>query len=390
MSPAPRISGDWLSDPATQAVLGMLTRAGYHALCVGGCVRNALLGVPVADVDIATNALPQTVSDLAEIAGLRAVPTGIAHGTVTVVAGGRGYEVTTFRRDVETDGRRARIAFSTDLHQDAARRDFTMNALYARADGALLDPIGGLEDLRARRVRFVGQPEARITEDYLRILRFFRFVAQYGDPAQGLDAEALAACAAHSAMLETLSRERIGAELRKLLAAPDPAPAVAAMAASGVLGHILPGASAQALAVLVHLESSEPGPWLRRLAVLGGEDAADRLRLSRAESRDLSHIRDYIARNDAPAALGYRLKPALAADVVLARAALMQSPPPPDWQAQVARGAKARFPLKPADLMPALAGPALGAALARAESHWLENGFAPDREALIEHALRPR
>ncbi|MFN3953922.1 MAG: CCA tRNA nucleotidyltransferase [Pararhodobacter sp.] len=377
-----RIGGDWLKDPATQAVLGMLTQAGYHALCVGGCVRNALLGVPVADIDIATNALPRTVSDLAEMAGLRPVPTGIAHGTVTVVAQGRGFEVTTFRQDVEAFGRHARIAFSTDLHHDAARRDFTMNALYARADGTLLDPIGGLDDLRARRVRFVGTAAARIREDYLRVLRFFRFYAQYGDPAQGLDPEALAACAEHSAMLETLSRERIGAEMRKLLAAPDPAPAVSAMAASGVLAAVLPGASAQALPILVHLEGDKPGPWLRRLAVLGTEDTPERLRLSRAETRDFSLVRDYIARPDRPAALGYRLKPGLAADVVLARAALFQTEPPADWQAQIKRGAGAQFPLRPADLMPTLAGPKLGDALARAEAHWIANDFAPDRAAL--------
>ncbi|MCB1361336.1 MAG: CCA tRNA nucleotidyltransferase, partial [Rhodobacteraceae bacterium] len=148
-----KISGAWLENPGTQAVLAMLTGAGHHALVVGGCVRNALLGVPVTDVDIATDALPETVSALAERAGLRAVPTGIAHGTVTIVANGEGFEVTTFRHDDETFGRHARVSFGASLHQDAARRDFTMNALYAQADGTLVDPLGGLDDLRARRLR---------------------------------------------------------------------------------------------------------------------------------------------------------------------------------------------------------------------------------------------
>jgi poly(A) polymerase len=346
-------------------------------------VRNSLLGVPVTDVDIATDALPETVTDLAENAGLRAVPTGIAHGTVTVVSGGEGFEVTSFRHDEESFGRHARVSFGADLKQDAARRDFTMNALYAQADGTLVDPLGGIRDLQARRVRFVGQAEARIREDYLRILRFFRFHAQYGDPGGGLDPEALAACAEHSAALETLSRERVTAELRKLLAARDPAPAVAAMAQSGVLGHLLPGAQAQAVTILVHLEAGQPGGWLRRLAVLGGEGHEERLRMTKAETRDFTRIRDALGGLDSPAALGYRLGGALGADVVLARAALFEAPPPEGWQASLLDGARAVFPLKPADLMPALSGAELGAALRRAEAHWIANTFAPDRAALL-------
>ncbi len=382
-----KISGDWLSDPAAQTVLGMLASNGYQALCVGGCVRNALLGVAVTDVDIATDALPETVTNLAENAGLRAVPTGIAHGTVTVVAGGTGFEVTTFRHDVETFGRHARVAFSADLKQDAERRDFTMNALYAQADGQVIDPIGGLADIKARRVRFVGPPEDRIREDYLRILRFFRFHAQYGDPEQGLDADALDACARFSAMLETLSRERIGAEMRKLLGAPDPAPAVSAMQSSGVLSHLLPGADARALSVLVHLEDDAPGGWLRRLAVLGGENPTEGLRLSRAETRDFGHIREGLSSLAPPAELGYRLNEALATDITLARAALMEAPLPANWKQDIATGASARFPLRPADLMPDLHGPALGAALKQAEAHWIASGFLADRQTLKAIAL---
>ncbi|MCA0205848.1 MAG: CCA tRNA nucleotidyltransferase [Proteobacteria bacterium] len=376
-----KVSGAWLDNPGTQAVMGMLTGAGHHALAVGGCVRNALLGVPVADVDIATDALPETVSALAEKAGLKAVPTGIAHGTVTVVSGGEGYEVTTFRHDEESFGRHARVSFGASLQQDAARRDFTMNALYAQADGTLIDPLGGLPDLQARRLRFVGDPQARITEDYLRILRFFRFHAQYGDPAQGLDPEALAACAEHSAMLETLSRERVTAELKKLLDATDPAPAVAAMAQAGVLAAVLPGAQPQALPVLVHLEAGKPGGWLRRLAVLTGE--VETLRLSKAEARDFGKVRDAFSGIDTPAALGWRLGCRLGCDALLGRAALLETPPAPGWQAEVMRGAQADFPLKPKDLMPSLMGPALGHALAQAQEHWLAQDLKPGRAQLL-------
>lgn len=378
-----KIGGAWLDNPNTQAVLHLLSEAGYHALAVGGCVRNALLGVPVADVDIATDALPETVTKLAENAGLRAVPTGIAHGTVTVVSGGEGFEVTSFRRDDETFGRHARVSFGASLKQDAARRDFTMNALYVQADGTLVDPLGGLDDLKARRVRFVGDAHDRIAEDSLRILRFFRFHAQYGDPEQGLDADALAACAEHSAMLETLSQERITAELRKLLAATDPAPAVAAMVQARVMAHILPGAQATALAVLVHLEEGAPGGWLRRLLVLGGADPTEILRMSKAESAHFCNVRDVLGETSAPAALGYLLGELRAADAVLARAALFEAPPAAGWRDDIHRGAKAIFPLKAKDLMPHLSGADLGAALKRAEAHWLAQDFAPDRNALL-------
>lgn len=373
-----KVTGDWLTRAAP--VLAMLEGAGHRALVVGGCVRNALLDLPVADVDIATEARPETVSELAEAAGFRVVPTGLAHGTVTVVCDGTGYEVTTFRRDEETFGRHARVAFGASLEQDASRRDFTLNALYAQADGTVIDPLGGLPDVLARRLRFVDDPEARITEDALRILRFFRFYAQYGDPAEGLDADAVAACAQHSALLDTLSRERITAEMRKLLAAPDPAPSVAAMAASGVLPHALPGAMPQGLPVLVHLEEGRPGPWLRRLAVLG---SAEGLRLSNAENRDFSLLRDAFSSLDTPAALGWRLGAALGTDATLGRAALLETPPPPGWQEQITRGAKAVFPVKPADLMPALQGPALGAALKRMQAHWLAEDLRPGREELL-------
>jgi poly(A) polymerase len=377
-----KIAGDWLGHPGTQSLLSALADAGHQALLVGGCVRNALLGAAVGDVDIATDARPETVSAIAENAGFRIIPTGIDHGTVTVVAQGRPHEVTTFRRDVETDGRRAVVAYATDIREDAQRRDFTMNALYADRDGTVIDPLNGLPDLLARRVRFVGDPETRIREDYLRILRFFRFHACYGDPDGGLDTLALAACAALSAGLETISRERIHAELRKLLAAPDPAPAVAAMAGAGVLARVLPGADPRALAPLVHLEAGHAPRWLRRLAVLGG-DTAD-LRLSKAEARDLAALRTAIESVETPAVLGWRLGEPLTADAVLARAAVLETPPPPDWQAQVRRGAQARFPVTAADLMPALQGEALGARLKSLEQDWLASDLALSRDDLLK------
>ncbi|MCU0912449.1 MAG: CCA tRNA nucleotidyltransferase [Rhodobacteraceae bacterium] len=379
-----KIEADWLTDPGPRAVLAALARGGHRALYVGGTVRNALLGLAPGDIDIATDARPERVMALAAAAGLRPVPTGVEHGTVTVVADHRGIEVTTFRRDVETDGRRAVVAFSDLIEHDAERRDFTMNALYATAEGEVIDPLGGLPDLLARRVRFVGDPGARIAEDYLRILRFFRFHAWYGDPTGGLDAEGLAACAGNLGGLSGLSRERVGAEMKKLLAAPDPAPAVAAMAQAGALARALPGADARALAPLVHLEAGEglaPDP-IRRLAVLGGEDAAGALRLSRAEARRLEALREAAGSAAGPAELGYRLgaEPALSAAVL--RAAMTGAPVPPGARGDADRGASARFPVAAADLAP-LSGAALGARLKDLEARWIASGFTLDRAQLL-------
>ena len=377
------VSGDWLTRPATQALCAALQAGGHRVLFVGGCVRNALLGELVGDLDLATDALPEKVVRLVEAAGFKAIPTGIDHGTVTVLAGGLPHEITTFRRDVQTDGRHAVVAYSTDVAQDAARRDFTMNALYADPSGEVVDPLGGLPDLRARRLRFVGEPSQRIREDYLRILRFFRFSATYGDPALGMDAEGLAACAELADGIDGLSRERIGAEMRKLLSARDPAPALASMAASGVLRHVLSGADPRYVAPLVHLEAGAPPRWQRRLVVLGGQDWDNALRLSRSEQGLMARLRDQVGNALSPAALGWRLGPEAGADAVLARAAVLESPLPDDWKTDVARGAASRFPVTAADLMPALAGPALGAKLAELESRWLASDLRLSRDDLL-------
>lgn len=366
-----KITDTWISHEGTQALCAALVGAGYRALFVGGCVRNALMGRAVSDIDIATDALPENVTNIAKIAGFKVIPTGVEHGTVTVIAKGLPHEVTSFRRDIETDGRHATVAFSTDIAEDAARRDFTMNALYAEADGTVIDPLSGLPDLLARHLRFVGDPEARIREDYLRILRFFRFYAIYGDPNQGIDPDGLAACATNLDGISGLSRERVGSEIRKLLGAPDPAPALASMVQSGVLAQVLPFADPKSVALMVHFENGLTPNWLARLALMGGENPSDTLRLSRAETTTYGHIRDELGSATRPAALGWRFGTDTATAVVLARAALFETPPPAHWQADIARGTKAVCPVSAADLMPALQGPALGQKLREIEARWL-------------------
>jgi poly(A) polymerase len=381
-----RIAAEWITADHTQAVCTMLTQAGYRALFVGGCVRNAIIGAPVTDIDIATDARPEVVMELAKDAGLRPVPTGIEHGTITVIAGGIPHEVTTFRRDVETDGRRAVVAYATRVEDDARRRDFTMNALYADPSGAVLDPLGGLPDLMARRIRFIEDAAARIAEDYLRILRFFRFHAWYGDDAQGPDQNALSAIAEATDGLAQLSRERVGSEIGKLLSAPDPAPSVAAMRACGVLTRILPGADDRSLAPLVHLEQqAQVGPdWLARLASMTGPEAAGRLRLSRAEEIRLCLLRDGLGSGRDAGELGFRHGIEDARAILLLRAAVMSQPLAPESLEAAAEGAAAVFPLRAADLMPEFEGPALGRELERLKQRWILSGFRLTREELLD------
>ncbi|MEM8731528.1 MAG: CCA tRNA nucleotidyltransferase [Pseudomonadota bacterium] len=385
-----RIVADWLTMPASQRVCAVLESAGHQALFVGGCVRNALMQAPVADLDISTDARPDQVMQLAQKAGIKAVPTGIAHGTVTLVLDQDAFEITTFRRDIETDGRRAVVAFADTIEEDARRRDFTMNALYARADGTVIDPLGGLPDLQARRVRFIERAEDRIREDYLRTLRFFRFHAWYGDPDAGMDADALAAIAANLDGLETLSRERVGAETLKLLGAPDPAPAVAAMRATGTLARILPGTDDRALAPLVHMELQlqlPPDP-LRRLAALCSAETMATLRLSRSQVSQAGAIRQAASAPGTAAELGYRLGAEVARDAIVVRAALIEQPLAPTDLAAAAHGAQQRLPIKPADLMPAYSGVALGTVLKKLEKDWITSGFTLSRDELLALSRR--
>lgn len=286
----PDSAAAWLRGDAIQRVFEALQKDGGEVRAVGGAVRNALLGEPIHDVDMCTTALPQQVMERAEAAGLKAVPTGIDHGTVTVISSGVPFEVTTLREDVETFGRHAVVRFGRDWSHDAARRDFTMNALYCSADGTIHDPLGGLEDCLARRVRFIGRAEDRIREDYLRILRFFRFHATYG--AGPTDDEGLSASVCLRAGLALLSAERIGAEMKKILAVGTCPPVIAIMEGTGILPLLTGGVGRLAsLAALKSLAGELPGARspILALACLTGfvpEDAgriARRWRLSNQE-----------------------------------------------------------------------------------------------------------
>jgi poly(A) polymerase len=404
-----RISAPWLSERPLAQLLALLNREHQEARVVGGAVRNALLGIPHGDVDIATTALPAEVMRRAAAAGFKPVPTGVAHGTVTVVIEGRPFEVTTLREDVETFGRHATVRFGRDWARDAERRDFTMNALSLSPDGVAHDYVGGLADLRARRVRFIGDAATRIAEDYLRILRFFRFHAFYGDGHP--DAEGLHAAIVARAGLAQLSRERVRMELLKLLLAPRAVPALAVMAESGLLGPVLGGVPYLASFANMGKVEAACGLWpdaTRRLAALGvwiPEDAErlwQRLRLTNAEHARLAVMaadwwRVSPAIGDAARALIYRIGPqGFAERVLLAWSRSDAAASNEAWRDLALlpqRWSAPAFPLRAADFIArgVEKGPALGAALARAEEAWIAAGFPSDKAALaglIESVLR--
>jgi poly(A) polymerase len=405
-----RLDVDWLRTGELARILALLDSGGEEARVVGGAVRNALLREPLGDIDIATTALPEEVVRRVEAAGCKAVPTGIEHGTITVVAGGQPFEVTTLREDVETDVRRAMLAFGRDWRRDAERRDFTMNALFLGRDGTVHDYVGGLADVAQRRVRFIGDAAMRIAEDYLRILRFFRFHAAYGHG--GLpDADGLHACIVARAGLDKLSRERVRMELLKLMLARHAVPALAVMAETGLIEMVLGGVPLLAsLSNLIKLEASlslppDPARRLAALGVLVTEDAErlrERLRLTKAESERLVSVGDAWRRivvglsEQAARALLYRLGPDGYLDrVLLAWSRAPEGVADPQWRALAtlpSRWKAPQFPLKAADFMArgVEKGPRLGAAMRAAEEAWIEAGFPLDREALariVEEAV---
>lgn len=394
----------WLRRPETVRVFAALSGDGIETRAVGGAVRNTLLGRDVTEVDLATTALPKTIMTLARKAGLKAIPTGIAHGTVTVVVDGRSFEVTTLRRDVETFGRHATIAFTEDWAEDAKRRDFTLNALYADADGTLYDPLGGYQDLTAGRVRFIGEADARIKEDYLRILRFFRFNAYYGK--EPLDAAGLAACVRHHEGIVKLSAERVAGELRRILIAPRAFAAIEALFDYGLLSDLLSAAPRlQRLSRLIAIEQalqreSDSALRLGALSVFVIEDAprlAARFKLSKAEQAVLVLGADEAfdsALPDEGAAkrLLYRLGPdRFPLQVLLAWAGSGEAPDNPRWRDALTlpeRWEAPAFPLRGPDVtaLGALKGPEIGEVLRAIETAWIDGGFVETRKQLLERA----
>ena len=384
----------WLTAPETQSVMQALGNARF----VGGAVRNALLGAAVMDIDIAVPFPPRETLKLLEAAGIKAIPTGLDHGTITAIRGDKLFEITSLRRDVATDGRHAVVAYTREWDEDAARRDFTINALYAAADGEIFDYTGGLEDLIAGRVRFVGDASARIAEDYLRILRLFRFHAWYGKGE--MDAEALRAAAAAKAGLKQLSGERIAAELLRLLECPNPAPVLRLMAAAGILSELLPFALQMArLEKMIQVDADNffpPDPILRLAALLpdavAARAVAERLRLSGAQRERLAALCGAAALGAVSAEEAHRLLYKSGVEAFKDQVRLSWaggSGNALSWRMllAVADGWKQpHFPFSGRDVVDAgvKEGPLVGKILGALEAWWLENDFPADQVLLAQ------
>ncbi len=405
------VAEPWFRAPSLRRVFELLNADGGEVRVVGGAVRNTLLGLPAGDVDLATTWHPEDVAERAKGAGIKVVPTGIDHGTVTLVIDGIPYEVTTLRRDVATDGRRAEVAFGTDWKADAERRDFTINALYADAKGEIFDYVGGLPDIDSRTLRFIGSAAERVAEDYLRILRFFRFFAHYGHGRP--DSEGLKACAQARSKLSTLSVERVWGEMKKLLAAEDPGRALLWMRQAGVLGAVLPETEKWGIDAIPGLIAAEkifgwkPEPLLRLAAIVPPEAErleamAARLRLSKAEEGFLAQFAEApaIAATLADAALDRQLY-RRGAEGIIARlrlslaSARRKSETDPAFLAETAafhrllaraeRWQRPVFPLSGADVLKAgvPAGPKIGELLTELEDFWIDRNFNVDRATLV-------
>ncbi|MBP2567064.1 MULTISPECIES: CCA tRNA nucleotidyltransferase [Agrobacterium tumefaciens complex] len=401
---------DWFEKPALKRIFALLNADGGEVRIVGGAVRNALMDLPVVDVDLATTLTPDVVVARAKAAGIKAVPTGIEHGTVTLVIDGEGFEVTTLRRDVETNGRHAQVAFGTDWQTDAERRDLTINALYADEKGEIIDLIDGLPDIETGTVRFIGDAAMRISEDYLRILRFFRFFAHYGSGRP--DADGLRASARAKDKLGTLSAERVWSELKKLLSARDPSRALLWMRQSGVLTEILPETEKWGIDAIHGLVATEQAlgwavdPMLRLSAILPPDRdrlvaLAARLRLSKAEAAYLTHwasapaadpelketALDRLLYRQGVEGVKTRLKLALAAaraDVSAGDTAMQKVARLSTLLARAEKFHKPGFPLSGVDVMAAgvEAGPKVGEVLKSLEEKWIDVNFSLDRAAL--------
>ena len=387
---------EFLADPALRRVLACLP----DARIVGGAVRDAIAGLPVSDIDLATALPPDDIVKALQKDRLRVIPTGIEHGTVTALVAEKTFEITTLRRDIATDGRRATVAFTDDWRQDAARRDFTINAMSLAPSGEVFDYFSGLDDLRAGIVRFVGNPATRIAEDYLRILRFFRFHSRYATRHAAPDPAALHAIRAGVPGLAILSPERIWSEIGRILSAPDPADAVALMAELGVLEKILPAADPTRLQRLI--AAGAPPEKLLRLAALLTAPPPDiatlaaRLRLSTAESTRLEALTQPSTLT--PTADDNAIRRALAdtePDILIDRMWLASLTEPADWPTLRARAQKIPRPVFPLEGRDVLAlglapGPQIGALLEKTRAWWLAAGCTPDKNAcraeLARHA----
>ena len=375
----------WLRNPSAQKLSKLYKSFGYQVLFVGGCVRNTILKMPVTDIDLATDAQPEEIIKIAKENNIRFVPTGLAHGTITLIIDKKNYQITTFRTDFDHDGRYAKVEFTESLLLDASRRDLTINALYCNHVGEVIDPLNGLNDIKKQKIKFIGNPNERIKEDNLRILRFFRFQAIYGNKNLEIDSIALEACHNHKSKLAALSKERITSELRKILSAPNPLEVIIKMNETGVLNELFQNVSIDSLEAYLKTEEKFKINinWLGRLLSLQVTQEEESLKLTRCEFKFLKqtksaienqiHVLEFSYYNGVENGKIYSILQNFRHNIILSKNLLNQ----------INSLATKKFPITAKDLMPEIRGKKLGEALRSLEDRWIKSNFTLSKKELL-------
>ena len=378
----------WLRNPSAQKLSKLYKNFGYQVLFVGGCVRNTILKMPVTDIDLATDAQPEEIIKIAKENNIRFVPTGLAHGTITLIIDNKNYQITTFRTDFDHDGRYAKVEFTESLLLDASRRDLTINALYCNHVGEVIDPLNGLDDIKKQKIKFIGNPNERIKEDNLRILRFFRFQAIYGNKNLEIDSIALEACHNHKSKLAALSKERITSELRKILSAPNPLEVIIKMNETGVLNELFQNVSIDSLEAYLKTEEKFKINinWLGRLLSLQVTQEEESLKLTRCEFKFLKqtksaienqiHVLEFSYYNGVENGKIYSILQNFRHNNILNKNLLNQ----------INSLATKKFPITAKDLMPEIRGKKLGEALRSLEDRWIKSNFTLSKKDLLAEA----
>ena len=378
----------WLRNPSAQKLSKLYKNFGYQVLFVGGCVRNTILKMPVTDIDLATDAQPEEIIKIAKENNIRFVPTGLAHGTITLIIDNKNYQITTFRTDFDHDGRYAKVEFTESLLLDASRRDLTINALYCNHVGEVIDPLNGLDDIKKQKIKFIGNPNERIKEDNLRILRFFRFQAIYGNKNLEIDSIALEACHNHKSKLAALSKERITSELRKILSAPNPLEVIIKMNETGVLNELFQNVSIDSLEAYLKTEEKFKINinWLGRLLSLQVTQEEESLKLTRCEFKFLKqtksaienqiHVLEFSYYNGVENGKIYSILQNFRHNIILSKNLLNQ----------INSLATKKFPITAKDLMPEIRGKKLGEALRSLEDRWIKSNFTLSKKELLAEA----
>ena len=380
-----RLENNWLNQSSSQFLPKIFSGYGHQALFVGGCVRNSILNMPVIDIDMATDALPETIIKISKEHNFKFIPTGLEHGTITLIIDNISYQITTFRSDITNDGRHAKVEFTTSLLLDASRRDFTINALYCDGYGKIIDPLNALDDLNNRVIKFIGDPNKRIAEDHLRILRFFRFQAIYGNKMLKIDLHALEACREHKAKLGTLSRERITSELHKLLLSDDPIRTMTKMIDTGVLNELIKNCKISSFISYIEAEKKYKIKinWLGRLLSLHGTNIEEVLAFSRQELKMIKYTKRAIKKNVPIFEFSYYNGMEYGIIYLLLQHGSKKTALSKILINKVSAIMTKKFPVTAKDLMPRLKGKKLGDELKRLEIQWIKSDFTLNKNQLL-------